>query len=199
MSSFVAVRAASLLGRGTLGIRVVEPPVQHGYVVYSDAGIPDGSDVWTWDGSAWGLQPGDFDGDYTGESPPEGTRCFETSCGFGYGNYAGWGVFLCKPSDHTIDLSMYNELKFWVKVPLVTSTNLFVQVQQGNRSGPKSNRVYVYNYGWTLPNTWQEITIPKSAFEGIDFSRVFCPFMITVDTGSTGWGPIFYVDYVRWV
>jgi hypothetical protein len=193
--SAAGVRAASILGRGALEVRVVPAPVQQGYVVYADSGIPADSDVWTWDGSAWNLPPGYFDGSYIGENPPEGTMCFKTRSGSGSGNYAGWGVFLCKPSDHTVDLSGYTQLKFWVKVSEDACVGLYVQVQQGSRTGPKSNMLCVNLYGWTQPNTWQEITIPRSEFTGVDFTRIFSPFMITITKGDA----IFYVDNVRWV
>jgi hypothetical protein len=193
----VAASAAGsqVIGRGELGVRVTYLPVPEGYVVYWDPGIPAGSEIWTWDGSQWGMSPATFDGDYTGETPPEGVKCFRTQSGSGVNNYAGWGVFLAAPSDHTVDLSGYSELRFWVKVSEDACVGLYVQVQQGSRSGPKSNRLCVNLYGWTEANTWQEIRIPRSAFTGVDFTRIFSPFIITIEKGDA----TFYVDNVRWV
>jgi len=187
--------AAQVIGRRELVVRVVQPPVPQGYVVYWDPGIPADSEIWTWDGSQWGLPPASFDGDYTGETPPEGAKCFMTRSGSGSGNYAGWGVFLAAPSDHTVDLSVHSELRFWVKASEDACVGLYVQVQQENRYGLKSNRLCVNLYGWTEANAWQEIRIPKSAFTGVDFTRIFSPFIITIERGDA----TFYVDNVRWV
>ena len=185
-----AAAASVLLGRGTLNVNVL-PPIKIGdYVVYSDAGMPSGSEIWTWDGSEWGYPPGSFDGTYEGESAPEGEFCFKTTSGGSSNNYAGWGIFLIYPSDHTVDLSKCENLKFWVKTP----KNLKIEIQMIDRNGPKKY-VYISNYGWDGTNTWQEIEIPKSAFSGADFTKVFSPFAVTI----TGGNKTFYIDYVRWV
>lgn len=163
------------------------------YLVYSDAGIPkygspgawEGGEVWTWDGSDWGLPPGEFEGNYTGELPPEGTKCYMTKSGSGGGNYAGWGLFLIYPDNHTIDLSRYTQLKFWIK----TSANVKVEIE-----APKGNTQskWISNYGWDGTNTWQEIVIPASDFANLD--QVWSPFKATIVGGDQ----TFYVDYVRW-
>jgi len=165
----------------------------HPYVVYSDAGIPKG-DIWTWSGGDWGLDPGEFDSEYTGESPPEGSKCYRTVSGSGAGNYAGWGVFLGTFQNHVCierepkDLTGYNNLKFWVKTP----EDLKVEVEDNN--GKKSTQ-YISSYGWDGANTWQEITIPRGVFTGVDITKIFGPFLVTVS------GPdiTFYIDNVRWV
>lgn len=151
------------------------------YSVYSDTGIPSGTDVWTWDGGS-----GSFEGKYTGEAPPEGTECFKTYSA----NWAGWGVFLIDPSDHTVNLSDYNSLKFWVKTP----ADLKVEIQQDNRKATsKKYKRYISWHGWDGTNTWQEITIPTNAFIEADMSKIFSPFMVTIETSRT-----FYIDNVRW-
>jgi len=157
------------------------------YNVYSDEGIPSDGEVWTWSGADWGMEKGTFDGEYAGENAPEGIKCFMTMSGSGSGNYAGWGVFLIYPSNHTADLSGYSALSFWVKTPV----NLKVEVQ--DNSNRKSTK-YISAFGWDGTNTWQEITIPTSQFTGADITRIFGLFLITASTPNT----TFYVDNVRW-
>jgi hypothetical protein len=163
------------------------------FVVYRDAGIPSDADIYTWDSyRGWNVGEGEatFDGNCTDVAGiPEGSKCFLTISNNG-NNYAGWGVFFVKPSAHTNDLSGYSTLKFWVK----TGTNLKVEIQPTNASGTKK-AVYINRYGWDGTDTWQEISIPKSAFSGVDFTDIYCPFMITVEAA----GKTFYVDDVVWV
>ena len=146
------------------------------YLVYDDSGIPPDSEVWTWHGGN-----GTFDGDYTGETPPEGNKCFKTYSA----NWAGWGLFLIYPDHHTINLSSYSYLKFWVKTP----ANLKVEIEAPEGTNQSK---YITGYGWDGTNTWQEIIIPASAFTNLN--QVYCPFKITIETSGT-----FYVDQVRWV
>lgn len=163
------------------------------YPVYNDSGIPEDAEVWTWCGSDWGGPECLFDGNYSDSTVPEGDTCFKTTSGSNWGwhtNYAGWGVFLVKPSDHTVDLSVDTCLKFWVK----TSENLKVEIQQSNRNGKKFT-VHLTDHGWDGDSTWQEITIPASAFQGADLGNIFSPFMITVEQGDK----TFYIDHVRWM
>jgi PKD repeat protein len=162
------------------------------YQVYNDVEIPASSVVWTWSGAEWGGPPSTFNGNFTGESPPEGTKCFKVMSGSNWGNstnYAGWGVFLAQPFVHNVNLSSYTHLKFWVK----TSINLKLEVQQYNRYGQKF-RGYISDYGWDSTDTWQEISIPDSEFSNINIQNIFCPFMITVEQGNK----TFYIDNVRW-
>ena len=163
------------------------------FMVYSDAGIPKG-DVWTWSGADWGMAPGEFNGEYTGETPPEGSKCFRTKSGSGARNYAGWGVFLGTFRNHVCierepkDLTSYNYLKFWVKTP----NDLKVEVE--DNTGRKSTK-YISSYGWDGANTWQEITIPRGVFTGVDITKIFGPFLATVESPDI----TFHIDNVRWV
>jgi hypothetical protein len=138
------------------------------YVAYSDTGIPLGSEIYT-----WGI--GTFDGNYTGETPPEGTMCFQTVCS----SWAGWGVFYPGSS---VDLSSYSYLKFWVK------SDITLKVEIEGPQGTKSSQ-YISSTG----SVWQEFVLPISSFTGIDLTQVYSPFMITAESPTT-----FYVDYVRW-
>jgi hypothetical protein len=148
------------------------------YSVYSDIGIPPRTGVWHWDGGS-----GSFEGEYTDEAPPEGKKCFKTYSE----NWAGWGVFLSKPSEHTVNLSDYNSLKFWVKTP----EDLKVEIQEDNHG--KKHTKYLSRLGWDGINTWQEITIPTTAFTSADMSKIFSPFMVTIEASGT-----FYIDNVTW-
>ena len=125
------------------------------YNVYDDAGIPADSEVWRWDQSDWGGPPATYNGDYSDSTAPEGSESFRVD---NPGTYAGWGVFLIKPAEHTVNLSNYDSLKFWMKTSKTGTTLIKVEIQQTNSSGPKST---VYFSGSTL---WQEITISKSSF-----------------------------------
>ena len=140
------------------------------YTVYSDAGIPTDSSLFTWG-------PGSWNGDYTGETPPEGVKCFQTISYL----WAGWGVF------HTSgvkDLSSYSSgyLKFWVK----SNVSLKVEIE-----GPQYTSSYQYIA--STGGVWQEFALPISSFPGINLTQVYCPFRITSDYPTT-----FYVDFVRW-
>ena len=210
--------ALTLLGTGNITVRVL-PPVEldkDTFLVYNDQGIlpitePEMWDLWTWDGSDWGaaggnLQPGEFDADYPMDSAPEGERVFRTKSGpnspeCNNVNYAGWGIVLAGSSfwsDHIVDLSDYDQLKFWVKTP----ADLKVEVRENYRWGTVFTK-YLSEVGWTGEDTWQEITIPVTSFTKkvygetitLDPSRIFSPFMITVEYGDN----TFYVDNVRWI
>ena len=131
--------------------------------------------------------------------PQKAPHVLQSRSGSGAGNYVGWGVFLGVfdkthklITPHTVDLSDYENLEFWVK----TSVDLKVEIQQDNPEGQKSSPCLINNYGWnsSSPDVWQKITIPKSAFRNVDLTKIFCPFMIT----GKGSEITFYVDAVMW-
>ncbi len=159
------------------------------FVVYSDEGaLPNEGTIITWsDGNQ-----GRFSPFYRSRSSPEGSRCFRTS--INSGTWAGWGIFLYQPRAHTIDLSAYQELKFWVNTP--ADLKVEIEDDRGYPSGTAS--VYISAYGWDDPNTWQEVTIPLQAFVNakpdLKMDSIQGIFKITIETRGT-----FYVDYVRLV
>lgn len=174
------------------------------YWVYNDAGLVGGepADVSVWSGGDWagGDPPTLTDGNYVVSDAPEGTACFAVTSGASAGNYVGWGVFLgiFDPTHecitpHTVDLSGYENLEFWVK----TSVDLKVDLQQDNTDGLKTAARHISDYGWDSdhPTNWQKITIPRTAFTNVSFDRIFCPFMIT----GVGSEITYYVDAVAWV
>jgi len=160
-------------------ISVVTPVRADIYNVYNDIGIPADSEVWTWQGSV-----ASFNGDYLDSTAPEGSKSFEVVNNF----WAGWGVFLIYPVDHTINLSNYDSLKFWLKTSKIQTYLIKIEIQQTDRNGTKSYPIYFSGF-----TDWQEITISKSQFSGVDFSKIFCPFMVTMNYPGT-----FYIDNVRW-
>lgn len=175
------------------------PPPVEPYIVYSDIGIAAG-DVWVWSGADLGLEPPLLvDGSYVTADAPEGTTCFTVTSGSGHDNYVGWGVFLGifknhkLITPHTVDLLGYENLEFWTKTPI----DLKVEIQQDNTEGTKSSPCLISDYGWnsSLPDVWQKVTIPKSAFRNVDLTKIFCPFMIT----GRGSKITFYVDAVMWI
>ena len=174
------------------------------YNVYTDAGIPENSEVWTWDESDWGGPPAAFDGDYPDNTAPEGSKSFMVD---NPGKYAGWGVFFPSGTDlseyftDSNDIEVINKwlVKFWVKTPV----NLKVEIE--NMSKVKKIRYLDTEWNvkkWDGTNTWQEIWIPIKWFvenwDGsfdVDFLRnLKSPFLITAESSNV----TFYVDCVRW-
>lgn len=194
-----------LTGIFILAVTSARAEIYETYRIYSDAGIPAGSEVWMWDQSDYGGPPADFDGDYPDSTAPEGSKSFRVD---NLGNYAGWGVFFPSGTDlseyftdsNDIDVINTYLVKFWVKTPV----NLKVEIE--NLAGVKKIRYLdtIYNVKkWDGTNTWQEIWIPIKWFvenpDGsfdVDFLRnLKSPFMITTEAS----GVTFYVDNVRWV
>jgi hypothetical protein len=170
------------------------PVPAENYMVFSDVGLAaDGADIWTWSGQDFGGPPGTFEANYSDTTSPEGDESFYTRSGAdwaeGY-NYAGWGVFLINPSDHSVNLSTHTKLKFWVK----STSDLKIEIQSGNRNGSKAT-TYLSANQWDGINNWQEISIPTATFNSVNLENVFCPFMVTVESG----GRSFFIDNVRWV
>lgn len=180
--------------------------------VFTDAGLlPEAgmmvdAFVWPQEGE-WGLQAPYVEGQYTGVAGiPEGVQCWYTRNGPENNTYAGWGIFIGVDSNthqidpsavHIIDLSGLSKLEFYVKSPI----NLHVELQDWNATidnkGVKSNQLWIGNYGWDNSGGWKKITIPKSDIRNVDFSRIWCPFMIS----TPGSQPLveWYVDWVMWV
>ncbi len=164
-------------------IRYTAPPATGGfYNVYSDGGIPVGASVFTWDSYRdWGVGsgPATFNGDYTGITPPEGTKCYLTATTNGT-TYGGWGIFRA-----ATDMRSYTNgyLKFWIRSGTPIKINL---------EGPQYTKGTVNVPSTT--NTWQERSLPISSFSGIVLTNMYGLFEATVE--STG--AIFYIDNVRW-
>ena len=139
--------------------------------IYSDAGIPTGTEVFQWAGGGWY-----FDGNYTTASP-EGVKCFYTWAD----SWAGWGVF----NTNRQNMSAYSNgwLKFWLK----SSQQLRVELE-----GPQGTKNYYYCPSTT--NNWLEFSVNiKTNFPSVVLTNMFGLFEITAEGATTN-----YVDYVRW-
>jgi hypothetical protein len=151
------------------------------YVVYDDLGIPPGTAVYDW---AAYTGPVTFNGNSTGNNPPEGIYCFLSQASPA-SNWAGWGVFA---SPSTTNMSQYASgyLKFWVN----SSTNLNIQVE--GPSGTKGTYVTP-----STTNAWQQFSVPISTFvsnnPSLNLTQTYGLFEVTAPEGTT-----FYIDYVRW-
>jgi hypothetical protein len=164
------------------------------YNVYTDAGIPTDSEVWTWDSyREWGIGTASatFNGSYSGGVSGDPDTCFQTIVNNG-NTYAGWGVFLIYPHEHTVDLSNYESLKLYIKASKSKNDLLKIEIED---TTPGGITTYVLLNCTTY---WQEVTIPASYFNyggaKVDFSKIFSPFKVTMQESGT-----FYIDNVRWV
>lgn len=142
--------------------------------VYTDYGIPEDTELWTWGSDVLYESTED-------PSTPEGV-CYGRTQDDSWG---GWGVFY--PSS-SIDLSNYasGELKFYV------SSNLDLSFEIEDSLGTVSS-FNISSYGWDGTDSWQEITVPVGDFTGIDLSSIYAPFKVTA--GSTC---DFSIDNVHW-
>jgi hypothetical protein len=155
------------------------------FEVYTDRGLPSGADLFF-----GGLTVTQSQSGYT----PEGIKYFHTdntSSGF-------WEITL-DPGNTGIskDLSSYSALKFDLRLgrALAFGESLAVQVQ--DTSSTKSHTLASGDGDYNALNTgWQEISIPLSAFSGLDSMHIKIPFIIVVQTVLT---PLsFDVDAIRW-
>ena len=138
--------------------------------IYADTGIPSGSSIYTWQGGT-----ATFNGDYTGITPPEGTKCFMTTGSY----WQGWGVFLAGSNMKTYSNGY---LKFWAR------SSSQVKIDLEGPSGTKRT-----TYIATTTNTWKEFSIPISTFSGVVLTNMYGLFEATTESAG-----IFYIDNVRW-
>lgn len=183
-----------LTGISIFAVTPARAEVYEVYKVYTDAGIPTDSEVWTWDSyRTWGIgtAPATFNGNYSGGVPEDADTCFQTIVNNG-NTYAGWGVFLIKPSHHTVDLSNYESLKLWIKASKTKNDLLKIEIEDTTPGGITTSILL------NCTTSWQEVNIPASYFNyggaDVDFSQIFSPFKVTMDEPGT-----FYIDNVRWV
>ncbi len=140
--------------------------------IYSDAGIPAGSDVFTWSGGAAA-----FNGHYTDGAAPEGAECFLTTGA----TWAGWGVV---KTNGVMDFSLYTNgyVSFWAR----SAAGLKIEIE-----APQGTTKTAYIGSTT--GAWKEFSLPLSAFGGFNCAQVYSPFKVTSTNGTT-----FLVDDVRW-
>ncbi len=165
--------------------------------IYSDEGIPQGSNLYTW--SAGGL--GQFNSKNSDLlQVPVGTESFKTvsnpwwNPGGWWENWAGWGVVY----NNEQNLSFYNNgrLRFWIYAS-VGNIRIEIEAPTGNKNQAK----YLTDLGWSSSdiNKWKFFDVPLSSFNIETYTAVKCPFMITAALGNSTNSTTFYVDFVRWV
>lgn len=160
--------------------------------VFSDAGFPAGTSVFTWDAS-FGVQ---FIGKFGTAQAPEGTTTFRVvQINKEESTYAGWGVFYPATMNHSEYLG--GELLAWIKTE---HKDVTVEVEAND---PAPN--WKWNLGWAewwkdeYLNKWVLWRFPLKREPvhndfNIDFANIKSPFMVTARNGAT-----FEVDQVRWV
>jgi len=146
--------------------------------IYNDEGA-FGDNIYTW------TDGGYFDDQNQEVTPPEGDKCFKTTCS---ASYAGWGVFY--NSEKNFSQYQNGQLRFWI---YSTTGNIKVEIERWNG---ETLTKYLTDYGWnnSYINTWKLFKIPLDDYAVDVTTSVKCPFKITVLNPAT-----FYVDLVRWV
>ena len=184
-----------------LAISVVPPASADDYYVYSQAGIPPESNLWTW----CDTTPCDFASIVACETPEGGASLRAQAIA-----YVGWGVFPSTP----VDLTAYEngEVRFFVKGPTdfagdpiyPADGNVKLELQCQSVPGATLVPLSLSNVGWNPAEaaSWQEITIPVcDFFEGgvcdtTCLGSVSGVFVATMENlqrfGSLS------IDYVRW-
>ena len=179
------------------------------FLVYSQGGIPAGSDLFTWCDSGQpceALPPlscatDPFDGVV---ASPEGGNSFLMRTNV----WAGWGVFPQQP----LDLRDYaGELRFWVKAPPASIGPFNIKVEFKCNPDPVgfpggvTYTTSIGAHGWDGTDAWQEISIPlvDSSFgtpvrplDDACFSTVTGAFFATIE--NLPFFDQFWIDYVRW-
>jgi hypothetical protein len=173
------------------------PSVSDTYLVYSQGGIPPGTDIYTWCSLG---QPCDFLGFDQCGAPEGGTFLQMTDV-----SWAGFGIFNLSGY---VDMTGYadGDLRFFVKSP----KDLKIELECGN--GAKQTLADLDGDGTVMPgwdgtDTWQEIVVPICDFWGGTcvepattdcLSALYSPFIATVENlGDVVTS--YSVDYVRWV
>lgn len=188
----------------------VAPPVSADtFMVYSQGGIPNGSNLYTWCDTppcevlaplSCATDP--FDGVV---ASPEGGNSLLLRTNV----WAGWGVF----PQQTQNLSAYQNgaLRFWVKAPPVNIGAYNIKVEFQCNPDPVmfpagvTYTTSIAAHGWDGTSNWQEIVIPlvNSSFnaparplDAACFSTVKAPFLSTIE--NLPFFNQYWVDYVRW-
>jgi hypothetical protein len=184
-----------------LVVLVVPPASADNYNVYTQAGIPPGSNLWTW---CFEGQPCDIQTFIACETPEGGASQRANTQ-----QWAGWGVFPPTPAD----LTAYEngELRFFIKGPAdfdgaaIPEARVFFEIACQSVPGAALNPLFLADLpDWNPENydSWQEITIPIcDFFEGgvcdtTCLGAISGAFLSTMDNLPRF--ASFSVDYVRW-
>jgi hypothetical protein len=192
-----------------LAVSVATPAFADTFLVYTQGGIPQPADLFTWCDTppcdvAEHLSCQVFP--LTGEvvTAPEGGNALRINTNV----WGGWGVF----PQQELDLQAFaSDLRFWVKAPDsgIGAYNLKVEFQCNpdpiGFPGGVTYTTSIANHGWDGTANWQEIVIPlvDASFDAparpLDvacFSTVTAPFMATIEL--LPFFNTFFIDYVRW-
>ncbi|MDD2237587.1 MAG: hypothetical protein PHG65_10315, partial [Kiritimatiellae bacterium] len=142
------------------------------FVVYSDAGIPADSDLFTWSGGG-----GTWDSEFTIWPAAEGVETFYT---LNFLSYIGWGIF----DTGGVDLSAYTN--GYLKFSLFALDTMKVEIEDmdGHKGTANVGPTSIY---------WTHYSIPMTNFPAVDFSRIKGMFMITSYDAAE-----YIVDQIRW-
>jgi hypothetical protein len=189
-------RTGCLLALGlALAVPAASPALADSFLVYTDGGIPAGSDIWTWCDAG---QPCDMR-ELQECGTPEGMGNLRTNTNI----WAGWGVFLHidqfnQPQPENLSAYANGSMRFWVR----TAYDMKVEFQCKVNGATQTKTRRLTQHGWNGTNTWQEITIPISSFfspQPVDtncLGAVVSPFMSTIE--NLPFFNTFRIDNVRW-
>jgi hypothetical protein len=186
---------------------VFTPTLADTFLAYSQGGIPEGSNLYTWcdTGQPCDISAPlscDFDPFLGIVASPEGGNSLRARTNV----WAGWGVF----PQQELDLTAYEngDLRFWVKAPPATlgAFNLKVEFQCNpdpiNLPGGVTHTISIADHGWDGTANWQELAIPVCDFfpggvcDSQCLATVKSPFMSTIE--NLPFVNAFWIDYVRW-
>jgi len=174
-----------------LAFSVATPAVADTFLVYSQGGIPAGSNLFTWCdaapcdiSSALSCATDPFEGVV---ATPEGGNALRARANI----WGGWGVFL----QDEVDLSSYEngEMRFFVKAPAAGTGAFNVKVEFQcnpdpiNFPGGVTYGISIADHGWDGTTNWQELAIPICDFfpggtcDPQCLATVKAPFLSTIE------------------
>ena len=187
-----------------VAVLAVSPALADDYLVYHEAGVAKGTNLWIWCGESppdQGLCPL-FSSRFDICNNPEGSQHLSVTAN----EWAGFGLFYVDdqaPPQNTLteDLSAFasGDIRFFVKSPL---TDISAGFQCDEGSGVVAHELLnvlgIYGSGPT--NTWQEIVIPVTdLYAGTNLTACLQNVSASFVTTGAPMSPFFYqVDYIRW-
>lgn len=166
--------------------------------VYSDAGLPTGlgltSDIFTSTTPPANISLAESNSGYT----PEGLE-YQRATNAPVNSFWGVTVNATNSPGVSTDLSAYSAgfLKFSIRLGrTIVGENVQIDVVDATPT-TRSIDLNFATHGFSKTTTdWQEISIPATAFAGLNFTTVTVPFAVVLDGIST---PLtFDIDAVRW-
>ncbi|MCS7228091.1 MAG: hypothetical protein NZ839_03905, partial [Endomicrobia bacterium] len=176
-------------------------PVYSTLILYNDNGLNNSfgtPTIFLW-GSGSSSEPSDNNGHPYDPSKYQQMNCNPT--------YYGGGIVLnlVNGQDQPVNLSSYvnsnTKLKFYLRLSRSLTSNELLKVEIQDNTDKRTVFIFQngsgsYGYNNNLATSWQWISIPLSAFSGLQTNSVRLPFMITA--GDLGSSVTLYWDYVSW-